>query len=280
MKITPNELRDALNFTANRCGFSTSLIEKDYYCSLILKSIYENENLKNVLIFKGGTLLAKGYFDFFRLSEDLDFSVDNSFCKNRTERRKIADTLRNVLEKILKDLNFREVSNFRGFNESTQYNGIFGYDSVSGPSNVIKFEIGFRGDMMLEPINFGLQTLLESPIFEKRLFPTIESLVLSKEEAYAEKIRAALTRKQPAIRDFYDVEKIFLSGFDIFEESFVKLVKAKLSFDHSSNIDLNLEKRKILESQIITDLKPVLKLNDNFSINNSWSLLQKIAEKL
>jgi len=280
MKMNPNELRDAINFTANRSGFSAPLIEKDYYCSLILKTIYENEDLKNVLIFKGGTLLAKGYFDFFRMSEDLDFSVDNSFCQNRTERRKIADNLRNVLEKILKDLDFRQVSAFRGFNESTQYNGIFGYDSVTGPSNIIKFEIGFRGDMMLKPHYFGLHTLLESSFLQKKLFPVIESLVLSKEEAFAEKIRAALTRRQPAIRDFFDVEKIYLSGFDIFEESFIKLVNRKLSFDHSSNIDLNLEKRKILESQIITDLKPVLKLNDNFLINNSWSLLQKIVDKL
>jgi predicted nucleotidyltransferase component of viral defense system len=247
---------------------------------LILKSIYENENLKNILIFKGGTLLAKGYFDFFRMSEDLDFSVDNSFCKNRTERRKIAETLRNVLDSVLKDLNFREVSPFRGFNESTQYNAIFGYDSVSGPSNIIKFEIGFRGDMMLKPINFGLQTLLESPLFQKRLFPIIESLVLCKEEAFAEKMRAALTRRQPAIRDFFDVEKIFSSGFNMFDESFMKLVKDKLSFDSSSTIDLNLEKRKILESQIATELKSVLKSNEIFNIDNTWKILKIFVDKM
>ena len=48
------------------------------------------------------------------------------------------------------DLNLREVSAFRGFNESTQYNGIFGYDSLVGPSETIKFEVGFRGDLMLK----------------------------------------------------------------------------------------------------------------------------------
>lgn len=280
MKMKPYELRDALTFTAGKTGFSPSLIEKDYYCSLVIKSIYEDKDLKNLLIFKGGTLLAKGYFEFFRLSEDLDFSVNNLFYTNRTERRKIAEKVRHWVKNILNQLGFKEVSPFRGFNESTQYNGVFGYDSVTGPSNIIKFEIGFREDLLLNPINMGLQTLLENPLTEKRLFPILESLVLSKEEAFAEKVRAALTRKQPAIRDFFDLEKIFQSGFDVLEEKFIDIVKKKIFFDSSAVIDLSFEKTKILEAQIETDLKPVLKTGVHFTLKKSWECAQSIAKYL
>ena len=83
------------------------------------------------------------------MSEDLDFSVDNFFFFVTKEmiRRKIASYLRTTVPHILEKLNLREVSAFRGFNESTQYNGIFGYDSLVGPSETIKFEVGFRGDL-------------------------------------------------------------------------------------------------------------------------------------
>lgn len=278
--MTTKQLREALNYTSQKTGFSSSLIEKDYYCSLILKLLYEEENLKNYLIFKGGTLLAKGYFEFFRMSEDLDFSVDNSFCNERNDRRKIASYLRTTVPHILEKLNLREVSAFRGFNESTQYNGIFGYDSLVGPSETIKFEVGFRGDLFFQPEKVNLETLLEDPFSRDKVIKPFPVMALSKNETYAEKFRAALTRKNPAIRDFFDIEKILESGFNIFEESFIELVKNKISFDSHANIDLTLEKRKILESQIITDLRPVLKLNEDFNLEKTWSSIHDLTKKL
>lgn len=164
MQMTPDELRDSIDYTSRLTGFNSFLIEKDYYCSLILKLLYENEELKNMLIFKGGTLLSKGYFDFFRLSEDLDFSIENSFCVSRGERKKISEIFKATILAILKTLHFREVSPFRGFNESTQYNGIFGYHSVVGPADTIKFDVSLRGDLILKPVVIELKTLLKNSI--------------------------------------------------------------------------------------------------------------------
>ncbi|MDR1942395.1 MAG: nucleotidyl transferase AbiEii/AbiGii toxin family protein [Endomicrobium sp.] len=53
-------------------GFKEYLIEKDYYLTLILSKIDE---LSTNLAFKGGTCLNKIYFDYHRLSEDLDFTM-------------------------------------------------------------------------------------------------------------------------------------------------------------------------------------------------------------
>lgn len=103
-------------------------------------------------------------------------------------------------------------------------------------------------------------------------------MTLTKEEVYAEKFRAALTREPSAIRDFFDIEKIIESGFNIFEESFIALVKKKISFDNHVNISLALEKRTNLESQIITDLEPVLKLNENFILEKTLLSIENFVE--
>ncbi len=280
MKMSSDDLRDAIGYTAQRTGFTPSLIEKDYYCSLVLKILYEHDQLKNLLIFKGGTLLSKGFFNFFRLSEDLDFSISNSFCVNRSERKKIADIFKTAIPFVLKELNFKGISPFRGYNESCHYNGIFGYDSVIGPQDTIKFDVGLKGDLVFEPTKTNLRTLLISPISNNMIFPSVAALTLTKEEVYAEKFRAALTREPFAIRDFFDIEKIISSGFNIFEKSFIDLVKNKISFDNHTHVDLTHEKKRILESQIVTDLSPVLKSNEIFILEKTWGSICSLANYL
>ena len=280
MKMTSDDLRDAISYTAQRTGFSSSLIEKDYYCSLVLKILYEHDQLKNLLIFKGGTLLSKGFFNFFRLSEDLDFSISNNFCVSRNERKKIADIFKTLIPIVLKELNFKVVSPFRGYNESSHYNGIFGYDSVNGLPDTIKFDVALKGDLIHEPVATNLKTLLINPISNTAIFPNIFALALTKEEVYAEKFRAALTREPSAIRDFFDIEKVLNSGFNIFEDSFIKLVINKISFDNHVKIDVSHEKKKTLDAQIITDLRPVLKLKDEFNLENTWLHVCELAKKL
>ena len=281
MKMNETELRQAVEATAAATGFSIALVEKDYQCSRVLKRLYENEFLQKNLIFKGGTLLSKCYLPFFRMSEDLDFSVTNEFCGQRKDRRKVADTIREIIPNILGELGFREVSKFQGFNESRQYNAIFGYPSVSLPEDIIKVEIGFRGDLMLSPEVGFLQTLLKNPfnISDPILLP-FEALVLSSKEAFAEKARAALTRQTPAIRDFYDISAISQSGFSLLDGDFVSLVNRKIMADDTAQIDLSKSKKVHLRERIETELKGVLRANDDFLLEKSWILLEQLSELL
>lgn len=69
----PAFFTEAVAFTAARLGFVPTLIEKDYFCSVVLA--YLAGVLKETLIFKGGTCLTKVHAGFYRLSEDLDFTV-------------------------------------------------------------------------------------------------------------------------------------------------------------------------------------------------------------
>jgi hypothetical protein len=54
--------------------------------------------------------------------------------------------------------------------------------------------------------------------------------VLSLREAYAEKLRAALMRDEPAIRDFFDVDQAISAGrLDLTDSRLIQLVREKLS---------------------------------------------------
>ena len=66
------QFTDLINIAVQRTGFRAHLLEKDYYLTLILSRINE---LSEDLIFKGGTCLNKIYYSYYRLSEDLDFSM-------------------------------------------------------------------------------------------------------------------------------------------------------------------------------------------------------------
>lgn len=281
MKMTKDDMTSSISHTATVTGFAASLIEKDYYCSLILKRIYDHEFLRENLIFKGGTLLAKCYLPFFRMSEDLDFAVINELCQERKDRRKLADAIRAIIPDLLAESGFRETSAFRGFNESRQYNAVFAYNSVTIPEDTIKFEVGFRGDLMLPPERRPLQTLLRNP-FNPQIaqFPVFNALVLSSQEAYAEKVRAALSRQKPAIRDFFDVAAITESGFDPIAPNFIALVSQKLAADSNAQIDLTKSKKLFLKERIATELQGVLKAGTSFSLEKSWSILETLAEKV
>ena len=55
-------------------GLQSYVIERDYLLSWVLAGISAVPELRETLVFKGGTALKKCYFGDYRFSEDLDFS--------------------------------------------------------------------------------------------------------------------------------------------------------------------------------------------------------------
>lgn len=114
------EFNAAVEYTSGQHAFSTNLIKKDYLCSLVLMYLYEHGNL---LIFKGGTLLAKTHADFYRLSEDLDFTIPIPFCATRKERSRAIKEVKSYLNNICEQLPIFTITKpLTGSNESRQYN--------------------------------------------------------------------------------------------------------------------------------------------------------------
>ena len=54
------------------------VVEKDYVLGWLLVGIAQHQELRETWVFKGGTCLKKCYFETYRFSEDLDFSLTPS----------------------------------------------------------------------------------------------------------------------------------------------------------------------------------------------------------
>ena len=72
---------------ANQTSLTPHVVEKDYVLGWLLAGIYAHEELAENWIFKGGTCLKKCFFETYRFSEDLDFTLgdesqlDEAFLK-------------------------------------------------------------------------------------------------------------------------------------------------------------------------------------------------------
>jgi hypothetical protein len=119
------EFKEALAYTESRTGFSSILIEKDYYCSLLLRYLFHaQKDESRELVFKGGTCLSKVFVNFYRLSQDLDFVIPVDPTARRQTRRKKIQPLKTLFERIPQHLPGVSIGEqIRGHNESRQYIG-------------------------------------------------------------------------------------------------------------------------------------------------------------
>lgn len=61
------------------------IVEKDYVIGWLLTGISTNPETSSNWIFKGGTCLKKCYYETYRFSEDLDFSLTPSALYTKQE---------------------------------------------------------------------------------------------------------------------------------------------------------------------------------------------------
>ena len=81
-------LRDIIVTVSERTGIDESIVEKDYYVTMILKELVQrNPNV----VFKGGTSLSKAYHVIDHFSEDIDIT----FGRSQKEENKISVTTTN-----------------------------------------------------------------------------------------------------------------------------------------------------------------------------------------
>ncbi len=67
--------RDEIMTIADQIGLRPQVVEKDYVLGWLLAGIFRDPELSQSFVFKGGTCLKKCYFETYRFSEDLDFTV-------------------------------------------------------------------------------------------------------------------------------------------------------------------------------------------------------------
>jgi predicted nucleotidyltransferase component of viral defense system len=60
---------------AGQINLNPHMVEKDYALGWLLAGIFANDKIVDSWVFKGGTSLKKCFFETYRFSEDLDFTL-------------------------------------------------------------------------------------------------------------------------------------------------------------------------------------------------------------
>lgn len=177
-------------------GVRATQIQKDYAISWILWGISRNEFLKENLIFKGGTCIKKVYFDDYRFSEDMDFTLVNDDVNNDD----VMDNLKFLFKEVF------DVSRIR-------LNLIGDSFDIHKNSGSILFKIEFKGPHGSDSIKVDI-TRGEKILFgieQRPILKTYSDLeqedeitisVYSLKEVLIEKMIALMGRTIP--RDLFD----------------------------------------------------------------------------
>jgi predicted nucleotidyltransferase component of viral defense system len=193
---------------AREFGLSANVVEKDYVIGWLLAGIGSHPDISQSWIFKGGTCLKKCYFETFRFSEDLDFTL--------TDPGQLSE------EFLVRS--FQQISDW-----------VYAESGIEIPQDTVRFEIyrnprgnlsaqgrvGYRGPMgrrgdaprvKLDLTND--EVLVLEPVVREVHHPYsdrpengIHIACYCIEEVFAEKFRALAERERP--RDLYDVVHLY-----------------------------------------------------------------------
>jgi len=278
--IDREKLRDLIPTIAGKMKFRSAIVEKDYYLTVILNNI--EALLTDKIVFKGGTLLNKAYLNYHRLSEDLDFTYYGEAAA-RSMRSKAIKPIREKMPAFLKTIGLTsDKPEGEGFNNSKQYVFKVKYSSVlMTKGDVIKIEISLRQPPINKPVYTTIKHFYQDPFTGEDLFPEGKVLSLSWKEAVSEKLKAAISRKDVAIRDYYDLWHIAEVGFDFYDKEFIKLFKRKVidegyKGDYKNDFGLSADNLTILRKQINGLLRPVIRAGEEFDLDKVLERFNKI----
>src|SRR5438067_2811866 len=198
--------------SASTLGLLPAVVEKDYVLGWVLAGINAHPALAESCVFKGGTCLKKCYFETYRFSEDLDFTLRD---ENHLNDSFLTQTLGEVIAWVGEQSGLAMPPDQLGFDI---YQNPRGRISCQG-------KIGYRGPV--SPTSGGWPKIkLDLTADEKLVLPAVRREVFypysdrpgggmwitayAYEEAFGEKLRALGERTRP--RDLYDVVNLYRHG--------------------------------------------------------------------
>lgn len=216
--IKPGEIQRK----ANQDKVRDQQIEKDYVISWLLWGISQHKNLSKLLTFKGGTVLKKVYFNDYRFSEDLDFTL----LKDGVSNEQIFEWLNEVFTNILEEANIPLEIIDDGDDKNAE-DGINFYVSYVGPlgglghHKRVKFDISRSENLEFKPV-------IQDAIINYSDLEDYKLLCYPLEELLVEKLRCVMQRMQP--RDYFDIWyllEIEEMEIDFFVEEFTNKCESK-----------------------------------------------------
>ena len=216
---------------------SNATIDKDWVLGHLLNAFYAIDNNKETFVFKGGTCLKKCYFENYRFSEDLDFTLlDKDFPVN-------VNFINRITKKASEDTHIK--FSIAGIKEQIHNNVQQGYEvkikfwgadhkpnsPIPTPNRwqtFIKLDIGYTEQVFESTNNRKILHPYSDFHLINEVIPTYSLL-----EIMAEKLRALIQRNRP--RDIYDIWYIMNSS----ESPDKKAIKERLQLKaNSKNIEI------------------------------------------
>jgi predicted nucleotidyltransferase component of viral defense system len=192
-------------------SLSADVVEKDYVLGWLLAGIYAHPDLARQWIFKGGTCLKKCYFETYRFSEDLDFTVS---AEAQLDAGFLANALRDVAAWVYENTGIEVPTDqirldvYRNKRQGLSCEGRLYYNGpLRRVSSLPRVKLDLTADELL------VLPAVERPVnhpYSDNPEGGIAALSYAYEEVLAEKTRALAERTRP--RDLYDVINLFRHG--------------------------------------------------------------------
>jgi len=215
---------------AGQTSLGPHVVEKDYVLGWLLAGIYAHEELAESWVFKGGTCLKKCFFETYRFSEDLDFTLrteahlDEAFLK-----RVFAEVAAWVYDEsgIEVPADQQEFELFQNPRGKLSCQGKISYKGPVSPTRPlprIKLDLTADERIVLSPVPADIfHPYSDMPE------DGIEVLAYDYVEAFAEKFRALAERTRP--RDLYDVVNLYRNADSRPEQqAFIDVLREKCAF--------------------------------------------------
>jgi predicted nucleotidyltransferase component of viral defense system len=200
--------RQELIEMARELSLKLEVVEKDYVLGWLLAGISVTEDLNRHWVFKGGTCLKKCYFETYRFSEDLDFTITEP---SHLDQEFLLRIFREISDWIYVESGIEIPADQVRF-KITEIEGGYRYAEgrlyYVGPLQQrrnlmrVKLDLTTKELLVLEPERRDVH----HPYSDK---PStgISVLCYNFEELFAEKVRALAERGRP--RDLYDVVHLY-----------------------------------------------------------------------
>lgn len=286
MKLYENKIlfRQAVQFTADQMKIPAIYVEKDYWVTYALYTIFNNDIGKDT-VFKGGTALSKCYNMIERFSEDIDLVVLRGEGETDSKLKSKLKAVSTVVEAVFPEVPIEGITHKIGMNRKTahSYNKEFKGDYGQVRDVIIlestwlgyyephttKSIVSFVGQMMMDNEQFDIAK-------ENRLLP-FDLLALEPTRTICEKVMSLIRFSygenpiddlKKKIRHTYDLHQLlkqdeFLKFFQstAFDEMLLKVANDDVASFRNNNKWLNYHPNEAL---IFKDLE------------NIWSELKTI----
>ena len=286
------------------------LIEKDIIISKILFYLMQDKNFYENYAFKGGSCLIKCYLDYYRFSEDLDFTYINQkefIGKSKNTIRELLskriDKLGELIEIIAKrlDLDFKiEKENqkyvqFGGSNAFVTFKIWYNSKELEKETFVkiqvnhiekLNYPINELNAECMVPKNLEKDFSFLAPEETEILLKPVKVKVYDIREILIEKVRAILTRKGIKARDFIDIflilNKTKLNLIQLQDKIIAKtkfMLKYEKYLQNLKTKEEEISKKFILGEERKLLLKPIDEGFKNF-LEDFKSFLKKLIKIL